>query len=128
MAKRKTKIDQCREKIDQIDGRIVELLDDRAQLAREIGAHKKRGDLPFYDPGRQRRVLQKVVKRGSGHFVRSGLETSPTRTRGVYEVGRRRVRPDPLRSRSAWTSSSRQRSGSSRQKSSASSPRITLTT
>lgn len=70
----KSKIEQYRSKIDRIDQKIVELLDERAQIAREIGYEKKKKGLSYYDPGRQRRVLQKVVKSGGLQFPKTGLK------------------------------------------------------
>ena len=74
MAKRKTEIEKRRVRIDEIDGQIVELLDERAQMARLIGQEKNRQGLEFYDPGRQRRVIQKVLDRGGKVFSRTGLK------------------------------------------------------
>jgi chorismate mutase/prephenate dehydratase len=53
---------------------MVELLDRRAEEARKIGQEKAKKGQDYYDPGRQRRVLQKVVKSGGGVFPRSGLK------------------------------------------------------
>ena len=44
-----------RKKIDDLDRKLVELLNQRAQAAVEIGRLKKNTDLPIYEPQRERR-------------------------------------------------------------------------
>ena len=55
-----------RTKIDEIDRKLVELLNQRAQAAREIGRLKKNTNLPIYEPERERIVFENVqqVNRG----------------------------------------------------------------
>lgn len=58
-----------RKKIDDIDRKLVELLNQRAQAAREIGRLKKNTSLPIYEPERERIVFENVqeVNRGPLH-------------------------------------------------------------
>ncbi|MBN1517863.1 prephenate dehydratase [Candidatus Sumerlaeota bacterium] len=74
MAKRKTIIESSRERIDAIDRQLVKLLNERAENARIIGEQKANKGLEFYDPGRQRRVLQKVINSNKGLFPAPGLK------------------------------------------------------
>lgn len=55
-----------RKKIDEIDGKLVEMLNRRAEAAQEIGRLKRVADLPVYEPDRERTVLTRVqeVNRG----------------------------------------------------------------
>jgi chorismate mutase len=55
-----------RKKIDEIDRKLVDLLNQRAQAAREIGRLKKNTNLPIYEPERERIVFDNVqqVNRG----------------------------------------------------------------
>lgn len=55
-----------RKKIDEIDRKLVELLNQRAQAAQEIGRLKKDTNLPIYEPQRERIVFENVkeVNRG----------------------------------------------------------------
>jgi chorismate mutase len=55
-----------RKKIDEIDRKLVDLLNQRAQAAREIGRLKKNTNLPIYEPERERIVFANVqeVNRG----------------------------------------------------------------
>lgn len=49
-----------REKIDELDARLVELLSQRAQAAHEIGRLKRDAGMPIYEPDRERSVFDHV--------------------------------------------------------------------
>src|ERR1700739_4614469 len=49
-----------RKKIDAIDEQLVEILNQRAQAAQEIGRFKRQTSLPIYEPDRERFVLEQV--------------------------------------------------------------------
>jgi chorismate mutase/prephenate dehydratase len=53
-------LDELRRKIDAIDAEILERLDRRAELAREVAEEKKLAGLPMHDPERERQVLERV--------------------------------------------------------------------
>ncbi len=53
-----TELDALRLKIDGIDEEIVRLLEDRMQLAREIGACKASCGMPVLDPERETVVIE----------------------------------------------------------------------
>lgn len=53
---------QFRQRIDAIDTKIVTLLNQRAALAQQIGAEKKREGLKIYEPSREQQVLGKVER------------------------------------------------------------------
>jgi chorismate mutase-like protein len=55
-----------RKKIDEIDRKLVELLNQRAQAAREIGKLKRNTNLPVYEPERERIVFQNVQEVNQG--------------------------------------------------------------
>ncbi|HKV40065.1 MAG TPA: chorismate mutase [Blastocatellia bacterium] len=52
--------------MDDIDERLVELLNRRASCAIEIGRVKREKGLPFYSPTREVEVLDHVAKVGLG--------------------------------------------------------------
>ena len=85
-------IDKCREIIDSVDHQIVELLDLRAQQARLIGRAKAEQGLKYYDPGRQRRVLQKVIKSGGKTFPPTALKVVFTEIMSACLALERRIR------------------------------------
>ncbi len=67
----KSKLEQMRERIDSVDERIQRLLNERADLARQIGATKSgaagaAGVAAFYRPEREAQVLRAVRARNRG--------------------------------------------------------------
>lgn len=54
-------IDRLREKIDQLDRSIVDLISQRTAVAEEIGQIKKRQDLPIFRPDRHGAVYDRVA-------------------------------------------------------------------
>jgi chorismate mutase/prephenate dehydratase len=72
---RNESVDVLRQKIDQIDAKIVNLLNDRASLAQRIGHSKSQSNQEVYAPHREKEILQRVadLNRGplSGQAVRA---------------------------------------------------------
>ncbi len=48
-----------RRRIDEIDRKLVELLNERSRCALEIGKLKQAANLPLYQPEREKEVLDK---------------------------------------------------------------------
>jgi chorismate mutase len=65
-------IDELRRRIDQLDEKLVELLNERAHCALEIGKLKKTLGLEVYQPEREAEVLHHV--RTHGKQTESPLE------------------------------------------------------
>jgi chorismate mutase-like protein len=59
-------ISDWRKKIDEIDGRIVELLSARARAAHEIGRLKRDRGMPIYEPDREQAVLKHIAEANPG--------------------------------------------------------------
>jgi chorismate mutase len=55
---------RCR--IDEIDRKLVELLNERSRCALEIGKIKQAEHLPLYQPDREREVLENAEKANPG--------------------------------------------------------------
>ena len=55
-----------RKKIDEIDRKLVELLNQRAAAAHEIGRLKRNTSLPIYEPDRERNVSVQVQRENQG--------------------------------------------------------------
>ena len=60
------RITQIRERMDELDSRLVALLNERASYAREIGELKETVGLEVYQPGREIEVLSHVRSQNSG--------------------------------------------------------------
>lgn len=56
----------CRERIDQIDARIVELLNERTAIVEEIGRIKQHLTLAIYEPKREEQVYANIMQHNRG--------------------------------------------------------------
>ena len=59
-------IDDIRQKIDALDRQLLEIFNERANLALEIGKIKKTLDLPVYDPSRESRIFDAMKAANPG--------------------------------------------------------------
>jgi chorismate mutase len=55
-----------RKQIDELDRRLVELLNQRAHAAREIGKLKRNTSMPIYEPDREKIIFENVRKANQG--------------------------------------------------------------
>lgn len=67
------RIEDHRRQIDILDRQIVELLNKRAECARQIGALKDASGSPAYAPAREEEVLSKVLEANRGPLDANGL-------------------------------------------------------
>ena len=67
-------LDDLRKQIDHFDERIVELLNERAKVAVEIGRIKQQTNSPIYAPEREKAVLEKVRRLNKGPLPDRCLE------------------------------------------------------
>ena len=59
-------IAEWRRKIDEIDTKIIELVNERARAAQEIGRLKRNTDMPIYEPDRERVIFENVRRENRG--------------------------------------------------------------
>ncbi len=64
---------EFRDKIDKIDTKLVELLDERAKIVKEIGDYKKANNIPIYQPEREKEVKALALSRSKKEFPTSSL-------------------------------------------------------
>lgn len=67
-----------RKKIDELDLRLVDLLNQRAHAAQEIGKLKRNTRMPIYEPDREKKIFENVLHANQGPLPDSEL-------RHVYE-------------------------------------------
>jgi chorismate mutase len=65
---------RCRHRIDELDRRLVDLLNERTAIAEEIGHLKKSADLPIYEPKRETQVFDNIVSHSRGPLTAEGLK------------------------------------------------------
>ena len=71
------RVEALRQQIDRLDERIVELLNERARLAVEVGRWKRNGGRDVYRPDREAQVLAHVAAAGAGPL-------GPAALRAIY--------------------------------------------
>lgn len=59
-------LDELRKKIDAIDEKLVELINERAQIVIEIGKLKQSSAAPIYVPHREKAVFDKIAELNKG--------------------------------------------------------------
>jgi chorismate mutase-like protein len=60
------KLAECRRAIDQIDARIVDLLNERTRAVEVIGQIKQEFSMPVYEPKREDEVYRNIVENNHG--------------------------------------------------------------
>src|SRR5450755_165469 len=67
-------LSSSRQRIDSIDGQIVKLLNERAQVVRDVGLIKKQYHAPASAPGREEQVLHRVAGEAQAPLTPSAIE------------------------------------------------------
>lgn len=62
-----------RKKIDEMDRELVQLLNQRAQAAQEIGRLKRNTSMPIYEPQREKTIFTNVQQVNQGPLPESEL-------------------------------------------------------
>ena len=62
-----------RRHIDEIDKKLVELLNERSKCALEIGKMKQAAHLPLYQPDREKEVLQNAESTNQGPLTNAAI-------------------------------------------------------
>jgi chorismate mutase len=75
----RNRIDELRKGIDDIDCRILELLNERAKLALDIRALKPQVNLGLYDPKREEEIFARLASCNTGPLYADNV-------RKIYEV------------------------------------------
>jgi chorismate mutase len=65
---------RCRERIDEIDRRLVELLNERTSIVEEIGRVKKEANLAIYEPKRESQVFDNITSHNGGPLSEERLK------------------------------------------------------
>lgn len=64
---------ECREKIDALDIRILELLNERTLIVERIGSIKKEAQLAIYEPRREEQVFHNITSHNHGPLPNDGV-------------------------------------------------------
>ncbi|TYO99566.1 chorismate mutase [Geothermobacter ehrlichii] len=66
-------LQRLRERIDAIDDRILDLLNQRAKVVIEVGKAKKGARADFYVPSREKAIFDRLILKNSGPFPEEGV-------------------------------------------------------
>jgi chorismate mutase-like protein len=67
------KLSDWRRRIDEIDKKLVELLNERSQCALEIGRLKQAANIPLYQPDRENEVLANAERANPGPLTDAAI-------------------------------------------------------
>lgn len=65
---------ECRRKIDVLDMRLLELLNERTRVVEEIGRIKRHLSLPIYEPRREEEVFHNITTNNSGPLTAEAVK------------------------------------------------------
>jgi chorismate mutase/prephenate dehydratase len=69
------KLKPLREKIDAIDAQLLDLLNQRARVAQQVGHIKAKTEAPVFRPEREAQVLRSVAERNPGPLAAADIQT-----------------------------------------------------
>jgi chorismate mutase len=73
-----TELETLRRSIDEIDSRLLNLIEERVKLVLAVGDYKREHGLPIYDPERERKLIHRLTLE-----ARAPLE--PDTVRRIFE-------------------------------------------
>ena len=82
-----------RQAIDEIDEKIMDLINQRLSLAKQIGDFKKQGGIQITDSEREKEIMKRLVEKNNGPMRDDGLRnifgTIIAEGRNVQHTGKR---------------------------------------
>ncbi|WP_077321387.1 bifunctional 3-deoxy-7-phosphoheptulonate synthase/chorismate mutase [Virgibacillus proomii] len=69
-----SKLDQVRDRLDEVNLQILELINERAKLVQQIGDIKAKQSMKRFDPVRERDMLDKITSSNDGAFENATIE------------------------------------------------------
>ncbi|MCF6200722.1 MAG: prephenate dehydratase [Hydrogenimonas sp.] len=67
-------LEELRKKIDAIDDRLLELLNERIKIVQEVGALKHRTGASIYRPEREKAIIERLSKQNGGPLTDAAIE------------------------------------------------------
>jgi chorismate mutase-like protein len=67
------KISDWRQRMDEIDKKLVDLLNERSQCALEVGRLKQAAGMPIYQPARENEVLSNAAHNNKGPLTDAAI-------------------------------------------------------
>ncbi len=70
-----TRLKELRRRIDEIDDRLLELINSRAEIVLEVGRIKAEENSEYYNPVREREIYERLTSKNHGPFPNSALKS-----------------------------------------------------
>ncbi len=70
---REERIHSLRQRIETLDGQILRLLNERAQIVMEVGKEKSEGGTDAYDPRREKEIVETLISQNNGPFPKQAV-------------------------------------------------------
>ena len=80
-----TRLNELRERVDEVDRQLIRILNERARIVQEMVAIKDEAGKPLFDPKREEEILQKVAEENEGPIYDSSM-------REIFELILHRIR------------------------------------
>jgi chorismate mutase len=84
-AETEARIRDLRTRVDEVDGELIRILNERARIVQEIMAIKAEAGAAMYDPKREDEILRRVVEQNEGPIYDSSM-------RDIFELIMHRIR------------------------------------
>lgn len=79
------RIEELRERVDEVDLALIRALNERARIVQELVAVKGESGVPLFDPKREEEIFRRVVEQNEGPIYDSSM-------RDIFEIILHRIR------------------------------------
>ncbi len=79
------RIEELRERVDEVDRELIRVLNERARIVQEIVAIKAEAGKPLFDPKREEEILRRAVESNEGPIYDTSM-------REIFELIVHRIR------------------------------------
>lgn len=69
-----SKLESFRKKIDTLDDQLIQLLNQRMDVVKEVGEFKRKSNTTIYKPDREKAILQRLIRNNNGLLTPSAIE------------------------------------------------------
>ncbi len=79
------RIEELRERVDEVDRELIRVLNERARIVQELVAIKDETGMPLFDPKREEEILRRVAEENEGPIYDTSM-------REIFELILHRIR------------------------------------
>ncbi len=79
------RVKELRRRVNEVDGELVRILNERARIVQELGAYKRETGVALFDPRREEEILRRVAEINEGPIYDTSM-------RDIFELIMHRIR------------------------------------